>query len=588
MTTILGRVLAVNTSIAGDELVADTLAGATSLTVDDTVDFSDTGGYLTINDETLPYESVDDDTGVITLAFRTTTDETTGVTTTTRASISADAFAGDRVEIFDSQAGTPAQEVVAMVALEGSDFNDDAIEAIVDHALVPLLPEGIRDEGVVDEAQVALGAASTALAGETVVLVWRGSQAFVTDVLTQAATLSSTEAGWSLDDTGASFENVDIAGEVGADIITANSLTLGGQDFSTEVFDALPKGGVYYANIANGHTADIGATNLALFTFNLGVLPTNRRYLVLASFHVAATTDGDNFDFRFNYDRNGVVLGSTVGGSDTMDGSLTRWVAPGGGYADAGAHMQGYFETSDSWGAIQNGLPVHMQLQGVRAAGTGTAYLYLTDLNRSLQVQVIDIGSTLVGYSNSWSQKSKATGTADAAPKSTYTKTWTAGWGQSYDGDNGKRTGDTSGDLYQGYYSGTHGNTKSAWGFTDAAAGIRTALSGATISKITMTFRVKHSYNNSGTTFYIKTHNSTATGEPSTMPGGLATVYTKTSGTSGTTYTVTLPNSVATSLQNGTIRGFALSTGSTSHDYYGYWYGVGSGSAPKITITYSK
>lgn len=156
-----GRVLAVNAYPLGDELTADTAAGATSITVSDAADFSEGGGWLVLAEsQTVAYTAADDQTGVLTLA------EPTTVT----------AYEGDTVHVWDDTKGAVSHEVVAMVALEGEDQDADAMEATVPHALIPYLPEDIRS-----------------VESEFVSLEWTDGELTVRDVLNRDPKIENAE-----------------------------------------------------------------------------------------------------------------------------------------------------------------------------------------------------------------------------------------------------------------------------------------------------------------------------------------------------------------------------------------------------------
>lgn len=131
MTDTTGRVVAVTHDPLGDELAADALTGATSLVVEDAADFSEDGGSVLVGGEVLRYLTADDEAGVLTLDPATP--------------LGADAVAGDRVALWDAEAAGVVTDYVAHVAEDGAELNDDSLEATIHHALVPYLPEGIRD-----------------------------------------------------------------------------------------------------------------------------------------------------------------------------------------------------------------------------------------------------------------------------------------------------------------------------------------------------------------------------------------------------------------------------------------------------------
>jgi len=169
-------------------------------------------------------------------------------------------------------------------------------------------------------------------------------------------------------------------------------------------------------------------------------------------------------------------------------------------------------------------------------------------------------------------------------PSGPQTRRWFPTWQQSYDGNDSNFSGGTS-DLYQGYYSGTHGHTKSMFGYD--SADIQSKLSGATIRSVKLTFRVRHSYLGTGVDVRIRTHG--AGSAPGTYPGGLTLVSSPDNIKAGQTKTVTLANSIGDDLKSGSTKGFGFGPGPTdAHDFYGYMYGIGSGQAPELTITYVK
>lgn len=148
--TMTGRLVSVDRVPYGDALSAAASAGATTLYVDDAVDFDEDGGYLRINGEVIAYLSADLDLDTITLA----------------TPLSASAEDGTLVEVWDLIVSDVASELVAQVVDEGENFADDTLEAIVDNPVAPLVPLGIRGS-----------------AGEGVIMQYRGETLFVIAVL---------------------------------------------------------------------------------------------------------------------------------------------------------------------------------------------------------------------------------------------------------------------------------------------------------------------------------------------------------------------------------------------------------------------
>lgn len=112
--------------LAGDELVADAPVGATTLVVEDAVDFAEDGGTLTIGTEVLTYTSADMDTDTLTLSTPTTV-----------------AYLAEEPVYVSPE----ARERTATVRL---DVDGEAVEARVPYALYDRVPEGIRDPGMVE------------------------------------------------------------------------------------------------------------------------------------------------------------------------------------------------------------------------------------------------------------------------------------------------------------------------------------------------------------------------------------------------------------------------------------------------------
>jgi hypothetical protein len=118
----------------GDELVVAASAGANLLLIGNSCDFDEDGGWLTINGEVHQYLSVGandtDDPETITLAD----------------TLVASAAVETRVDVWDADNNTAVVEWVAHVILDGQ-TDGDAMPASADHALIPLLTQGIRAEG---------------------------------------------------------------------------------------------------------------------------------------------------------------------------------------------------------------------------------------------------------------------------------------------------------------------------------------------------------------------------------------------------------------------------------------------------------
>lgn len=214
------------------------------------------------------------------------------------------------------------------------------------------------------------------------------------------------------------------------------------------------------------------------------------------------------------------------------------------------------------------------------------------DLRHRLTIRLLSTAATTLTFdpTTGGSTSSGATG-GTSTPPTTHTPTkhvssFSATFSRTFDGD-GTITWDDSPYCYQGYYDGNRGNTRSIVGFN--AASIRSTLAGATKITGTFTFKVAHSYWNSGMIAEIGTHKYAS--KPSTWSS--ANVYeeqmSKGSCAAGHTYTIALSSWMCWAFQNNVIQGMAFGPGpSTSRNYYGYSYGATQGGKPVLTFTYYK
>lgn len=153
---LTGRVRSVDTVEYGDVLDGDHAIGVTTLQLQDAADFDEDGGSLRLNGVVLKYTAADLDLDTLTLAVP----------------LAVASLDGDAVSSWDEVSNAVSSDLFALVAVDGTDTADDALEAIVDHPLAPLLPEGIR--GTI---------------GEAVELRYRGDDLFVTGIRGRAPLL---------------------------------------------------------------------------------------------------------------------------------------------------------------------------------------------------------------------------------------------------------------------------------------------------------------------------------------------------------------------------------------------------------------
>jgi hypothetical protein len=557
-----GFVHNVYTRTAGSQALSSAAVGATTIFVQDAADFPETGGQVSITSLdsvsaldvkiTYDYISADLDLDTITLA----------------TPLESALAAGDRVDVWPV-AVTKLADVMLI-------DTEEPVTARVEHSIVNLLPEGVRDPAAQEQAVVRLADDD-----------WWLTNLPVREPTIQSPNFDEAGTGFQVGAEAAQFQNMNVVDSLGVDALAVNNLSINGQDLETELFDAQPKGTIYYANIStNVPTADITTTRTLLYTFNMGELLPNRRFLVFASFHAEGSVAGDSFDFSLYYDTTGAVPTNAAPGNNVLDGSISRWITPQGNPAfGSSMKMIGSFTTDAStWTAIPAGLPVYMGLTAVRTSGTGFVHIYMGSPNRSLQLQVLDVGSTLSGYSNDWRQTSPTP--AATNPTGTFTKTyWTTDTG-SYDWNDVPRVGDpTTPDMYQGRYDATHGNTRSVAIFNSAQ--IRADTAGATIKSCKLTFRVKHAHYNTGLDVRVSWHNwstlPATQGQPATL------IASRNNSAEGSTYTIDLGVTFGNNLRDGVYRGTVFYGPDTRLGFFGYLYGgAASTSRPRLTITYTK
>jgi hypothetical protein len=391
----------------------------------------------------------------------------------------------------------------------------------------------------------------------------------------QSSTFVEGAAGWALDDRVSQIGNLNVIEEIGVDTLSARAIFLDGVDLSAESVGTLAKGCIAHdQKTAGTETADIGGTETKLFEFSAGAMETGRLYRVTARGQLNGTVAGNRFTIRMYYTLDGsapttssTLLGST---DEELDSSTLA--------------MFDYAKVFSIASATEN---LRLALTLLRSTGAGTAHI---SFSRALDVYVEDLGLfEAAAAAGTLSQKSYADATPpDADPVRTYTRTWYANWSRSYDGDRTPRS-PADDDLYQGYVSSYHGNTRSLFGFDYSS--IQAALAGATITKITVTYRVKHAWSYAGANVYVSSHsygsapsawNTASVDEDRYHSGG---------NKEGSTYTRTLPDAVGTEFKNGTTRGLGFGPGpsSSASAYYAYMYGGNSSSSrPRITITYTK
>lgn len=133
---LYGTVSVVTAQTLGDSLTTAATSGDGTVTVYDASDFPELGGTVRVGGadpaaQVADYTSADRVTGII------------DIVGTLAASWPVDT----PVELWDTTAADVYVDYRALVALPGDQANSDVLDCSVNHALIPLLPQGIRDPG---------------------------------------------------------------------------------------------------------------------------------------------------------------------------------------------------------------------------------------------------------------------------------------------------------------------------------------------------------------------------------------------------------------------------------------------------------
>lgn len=136
MQTLTGSVTVVTAEPFGGSLSAAASSGDTTLTLYFTADFAELGGTLRIGGddpdaEVIDYTTSDPDANSIALS----------------AALANDWPVDTVVEVWDPASSGVFADTRALVQQEGDVDNSDVLDCAVAHALIPMLPEGIRSPG---------------------------------------------------------------------------------------------------------------------------------------------------------------------------------------------------------------------------------------------------------------------------------------------------------------------------------------------------------------------------------------------------------------------------------------------------------
>jgi hypothetical protein len=507
---IQGKVHSVESYPSGTAVVADYAAGATVLEVGSYLDLQETGGSVTILGTEYGY----------TLDIAT-------VTITLDTALDADIEDGEAVLLVPA-----ATEKRAYVY---TDDEQDAIIAVIPHALQSNLEEGAREENERETVTV-----------EEIRGAW-----YVQNVIG----LESLE-GIEVDTGQGIFTTLIVDGvDSDADDIPDSGFTVYGTEFLAWL-DALPRG-----IVAKGQRGSDSSTTTTTEQPYLQVdfeAQPGRQYKVCWTISTYNDTASGRDIVRIRYTTNGTA--PTTSSTELRGMRLNHPPV-----TNTSAHGVG----SKIFSVVT---PTDYRFLMTYRAETGTVNMNASSDNQ-IELWVEDIGPALTDTGID------RTGGSPPATLKSYVTTWVSTDARCYMGNGSQDSSQGSEDMKQGY-SSYDGDSRSLWIFPSMTG----ALSGATISRIRVYLYANHWYNNAGGTARVKVHGYGSA--PASSPS-FQTALDSANWKPGGRW-VTLPSSLHAGFIAGTWRGVAVGPANSKNlVYYGRFNRSGSTNA-KIEISYKK
>lgn len=373
------------------------------------------------------------------------------------------------------------------------------------------------------------------------------------------------------DDSGVAVVNLNVTDTVGAGVVSADEIYVGGTAFEDLVDPA--SGAITNWDKSDSTWVDsvaIGQSPLSIWRFNATEFTAGRVYRIDYSITFSGTTLGDNCQGWLSYTTDGSY---PLGTSPVLSGSQFYRGISGTRYDTV--HVTSFYAPSSDYDLVRFALL--MQCNG---SGTVTARLHNADYRSS--ISVTDVGS-IGGLPGALKQYNASSGTQQgdnpAPQNSKHTLKLPVTWHRSYNGSGSvfKDWGVETNSLYQGYFSDTHGNTSSLFGIDSSTA--QAKLAGATITDVKLTFKAQATWNYSGAKFQVCKHGHSSKPGSFSQDGNVGSISLK----AGETGTVDLDNSIGDGLKSGSIKGFGFNTSSDGHLYYCRAYG----GSPVVVVKYT-
>jgi hypothetical protein len=205
-----GFVHNVYTRTAGSQALSSAAVGATTIFVQDAADFPETGGQVSITsldsvsalDVKITYDYISADLDLDTITLATPLESALAV--------------GDRVDVWPV-AVTKLADVMLI-------DTEEPVTARVEHSIVNLLPEGVRDPAAQEQAVVRLADDD-----------WWLTNLPVREPTIQSPNFDEAGTGFQVGAEAAQFQNMNVVDSLGVDALAVNNLSINGQDLETEL-----------------------------------------------------------------------------------------------------------------------------------------------------------------------------------------------------------------------------------------------------------------------------------------------------------------------------------------------------------------
>lgn len=556
---LTGRVMSVETRNVSEPTVAPASIGATTLYVNDASTFEETGGVVTIGGVQLGYTATNLDDDTITLAVALT-------------------VALDEQELVELHPVTPVK--TALVSLDDS---GDNLEVVVPHSLLDKLVDGTRDD-------------STA---EAVTLERRGAYEWlIADAPAKPLEQASLdyvegEEGYGLTEAGVQVQDLQATGEIGAPVVSADQIVLGGDDLAATL--ALIPGatswgsrGTTLATQNAGNTS--GTTELRTFVFDAGNVKAGIAYRITALGLMYGTVDNDVFWTRLRYTEDGSEP-SVTASSPVLRATIAGPMLGGRAPLDITTI---YTPTSDCV------LRLAVTIQ--RRSGTGVGGILTSATDTAFQITMSPLGIS-ADASTALQQTAKQDGSgSDNPPETTKVLTWQPLHTENFTGlsfSTGSASTVDTGSAEIGWDVRAFGPPQSgdrpsyAIFHFDYADIVSKLASASSIVSVQLKFNVRSRDVSTGLDLSVFAHKYTsypwnmaqdATGE---IAAGRVVLGqgSRNDCAPGSMYTITLNTAVGTNLKSGTYKGVGVTAPNTSASGLGSIFANPYSGRPTLIIT---